>query len=101
MEVKISFDTEKESVADLKGLVKALQDLINKKEGTTKPITQTIQEKPQPQIQPNTTHFSNPVPKPIEATPQNKEGRTTGGSNYIGYKDMSDVLSRIASGQKN
>ena len=32
MEVKISFDTEKESIQDLKGLISALQDLINKRE---------------------------------------------------------------------
>ncbi|MBS3168344.1 hypothetical protein J4216_04420 [Candidatus Woesearchaeota archaeon] len=91
MEVKISFDTEKESVEDLKRLVSALQDLINKREGLT---NQT--QKPQPQVQPGTTHLTqNSQPQVAQ-----KPAQTVGGGRVMDYRDMSDVISKIASGQK-
>ena len=96
MEVKISFDTEKESVEDLKRLVMALQDLISKREKgnslgnplATSNVTRPSQVK---------------VEAPVQTQPQVKvpaSGQTSGGGRVIPYEDMSDVLSKIVSGRK-
>ncbi len=96
MEVKISFDTEKESIEDLKRLVGALQDLITKREkgnslgnplsasNVTRPsqVKVEAQAQTQPQVQ---------VPT---------GGQTSGGGRVIPYEDMSGVLSKIVSGRK-
>lgn len=82
MEVKISFDTEKESIEDLKKLVAALQDLIAKKEKL-----------------PNNTSIVQSYQK-VEINKPKEEVMTRGGGRVIPYEDMSDSLSRIMSGRK-
>jgi|SRR3989344_8258892 len=103
MEVKISFDTEKESIQDLKGLISALQDLINKREGKApqpQQMSQPVQSQPQysapqQQSQPQYQYQSQPQQPAQSASPQ-----TASGSRVVDYKDMSDILSKIAQGAK-
>ena len=82
MEVKISFDTEKESLLDLKKFISYVQDIIDRRENNTN---------------------SQPVPG-INATTQSKpqvpaSGQTSGGGIVIPYEDMSAKLSEILSGR--
>ena len=77
MEVQIKFDTEKESIEDLKGLVAALQDLIKKRE-SGQPVNNASQIK----------------------EPEVKAGQTSGGGRIIPYEDMSMQLSQILKKQK-
>ncbi len=89
MEVKISFDTEKESVDDIKRLIGALQDLVSKREkGNTlgNPLTTVVVTKPS---QINVQQSTQPV------RPGNQ---TSGGGRVVPYTDMSDILSKLASG---
>lgn len=93
MEVKIAFDTEKESVDDLKRLVMALQDLISKREKSSSlsnPLTTANVARP--------SQMNVPQAKVEEkkTTPENYSG--TG--RIIPYEDMSGVLSKIVSGRK-
>ena len=89
MEVKISFDTEKESIEDLKRLIASLQDLIAKREKSDSlgnPLT------------------ASSMPKPVQVkaeTPAQPaaSGQTTGGGRVVPYEDMSSLLSKIASGK--
>ena len=99
MEVKIGFDTEKESVEDLKRLVQALQDLISKREkgnslgnplATQKPIT--MQAPPKQTAVPNVAQ-TNPQP----AT-DNKN--YSGHGRLIEFADMSATMTDIFSGRK-
>ena len=92
MEVKISFDTEKESVDDLKRLVQALQDLISKREkvnslgnplAVSKPVTMQI-------TQPTQTVAPNP-----QANPDTKN--YSGHGRLIPFEDMSDKMADIFS----
>ena len=94
MDVKISFDTEKESLDDLRRLVAALQDLISKREksaslgnplstsNVTRPSQIQVQQSTQPQQQ------------------ASANGQTSGGGRVIPYEDMSNILSKLASGRK-
>lgn len=94
MEVKISFNTEKENVDDLKRLVIALQDLIQKREkvsslgnplatsNITRPSQIRVESTQQPQVQ---------VPA---------GGQTNGGGRVVPYEDMSNLLSKLASGRR-
>ncbi len=94
MEVKISFNTEKENVDDLKRLVLALQDLIQKREkvsslgnplaasNITRPSQIRVESTQQPQTQ---------VPA---------GGQTNGGGRVVPYEDMSNLLSKLASGRR-
>ena len=93
MEVKISFDTEKEKVDDLKRLVMALQDLISKREKSSSlgnPMTTANVTKP--------SQMNVPQEQVVEkkTTAENY----TGTGRIIPYEDMSGVLSKIVSGRK-
>lgn len=88
MEVKISFDTEKDTVEDLKKLVAGLQDLIAQREGSPQPVQQQSQPKPQ----------SYEPPKP-QAAQQMVDKRTSGGGRVIPYQDMSGEMAKIFSGK--
>jgi hypothetical protein len=100
MEVKISFNTEKESIDDLKRLVASLQDLINKREKVSGQIqtqyTQNVQSNPAQ------TTFTQTIKPTVQEQPkpQQSSGQTNGGGRVIPYEDMSNVLSKIVSGQK-
>ena len=95
MEVKISFDTEKESVDDLKRLVAALQDLITKREKSGSlgnPLASSNITKPsQVRIEPSAQPTQTQVPS---------GGQTAGGGRVMPYEDMSSLLSKIASGRR-
>lgn len=96
MEVKISFDTEKESVEDLKRLVVALQDLITKREKAASlgnPLTSSLVTKPS-QVKLETSQSQQ---QQVHAP---AGGQTSGGGRVIPYEDMSGVLSKIVSGKK-
>ena len=80
MEVKISFDTEKESVDDLKRLIAALQDLISKREkgnSLGNPLANSNVTRPS-QIR---------VEQPVQAQPAQVQtsGQTSGGGRIIPY----------------
>ena len=90
MEVKITFDTEKESVEDLHRLIGALQDLVAKKEKAValgNPMaTNTITRPAQVHVQ-QTQH----VPA---------SGQTAGGGRVIPYQDISNLMEKVLSGKK-
>lgn len=98
MEVKISFDTEKDSVDDLKKLVAGLQDIINRREGN--------QPKP---LNANNQQYSPSLQRPIQSSSQSSDSqqanaqqkKTSGGCRVIPYEDMSDKMSQIFSGRRN
>ena len=90
VEVKISFDTEKEDIDDLKRLIIALQDLVNKREKANSlgnPLA--------------TSSIIKPSQIRVETQVQQASagGQTTGGGRVIPYEDMSGVLSKIVSGK--
>ena len=94
MEVKISFDTEKESVEDLKGLIAALQDLISKREkagSLGNPLATSTITRPSQVSMPSSQLQQTRVPT---------SGQTTGGGRVIPYEDTSELLSKLASGGK-
>ena len=93
MEVKISFDTEKESVDDLKRLVGALQDLISKREKSNSlgnPLASSSITRP--------AQVSVPQPQ-VQQTQSVSSGQTAGGGRVTPYEDMSHLLSKIAQGR--
>ena len=76
MEVNIKFDTEKETIENLKKLVDALQKLIDHREGKT-------------------------VSKEIPAVEQKKQPeRTGGGCRVIPYEDMSEKMNHLLAGRR-
>ena len=80
MEVCIKFDTQKESVEDLKKLVRSLQQMIEQREKGMRPEQVKIQDQ---NVQPS----------------QRGTGQTAGGSRIVPYEDMTDTFSRIFSGK--
>jgi len=95
MEVKISFDTEKENVDDLKRLVAALQDLIQKREkvfSLENPLVASTVTKPsQIRVEPTQQPQQTQIPA---------GGQTSGGGRVIPYEDTSSLLSKLASGRR-
>ena len=97
MEVKISFDTEKENVDDLKRLIAALQDLIARREKSSSlgnPLSATNVTRPA-QVK---VEASQPAQQTKQQAPAG--GTTSGGGRVIPYEDMSNVLSKIVSGKR-
>ena len=89
MEVKISFDTEKENLEDLKRLVAALQDLINKREKANSlgnPLAASNIKTPS-QIKAETVQ--------VQAQQDPKEYKGT--CRVVPYEDMSGTVSKIFS----
>ena len=76
MQVKISFDTENESLDNLKKLVEALQKLIVHREG--EPISQETKKE----------------------EPKKVASRTGGGCRVIPYEDMSGKMAELLSGRR-
>ena len=87
MQVNIKFDTEKESVDDLRRLVASLQDLINQREKM--PATSVQMQRPM-QVQ-----------APVSQAPPRPSGsHTTGGGKIMEYDPaIGDLLSKFASGK--
>jgi len=78
MEVRIAFDTEKDSIEDLKKLVAGIQELIDRKE------KELYKEKPQQTAQ------QTPI----------REGKTVGGCRIVPYdKKIEETMSQIFSGK--
>ena len=93
MEVRITFDTEKENLEDLKKLVLSLQDLIKKREKAvtySNPLaTSNIKTPSQVKLESNN-------PKPQIETQQQTSGFTSGGGRVIPYdSEVSNSLSKI------
>jgi len=93
MQVNLSFDTEKESLDNLKKLVDALSQLISHREGTP--------------YHPMQQQTSSVTPSPVAATvqsapPQQKPAidRTSGGCRVVPYEDMSSKMASIFSGRR-
>ena len=63
MDVKISFNTEKESIDDLKKLISALQDLVNKREKASVNNIYTNNSKPQPVQMPKIENVQQSPPR--------------------------------------
>lgn len=96
MEVKISFDTEKESTDDIKRLIIALQDLVSKREKSVtlgNPLTTANVTRPS-QVPMSSNEA---VQQTVQQAP--KSGQTNGGGRVVPYTDMSDILSKIACGK--
>lgn len=93
MEVKISFDTEKESVDDLKRLVAALQDLISKREKfPSLGNTLAAPNISKPMMQKQEIRESQQVQAPAG-------DKTSGGGKLIPFQEMGDMMSKIYSGK--
>jgi len=92
MEVKIGFDTEKESIDDLKKLIAALQDLVDKREKSTSlgnPLGSSSMSNPY--------QMRTQTPQPQQThVPAN--GQTSGGGRVVPYEDTSHLLSKLATG---
>lgn len=73
MQVQISFDTERESIEDLKKLVAGIQQIIDERNG-----------KPQ-------------NPAKAQPKPTLKEGKTAGGGRVVPYEDLSGMMDKIFS----
>ena len=91
MQVNIKFDTEKESVDDLKRLVASLQDLINQREKA--PSSAPVHaNKPQ-------AFVSQPAQQ-VQQANASKQTHTTGGGRIMEYDPaVGDLLSKFASGR--
>ena len=94
MQVNIKFDTEKETLDDLRRLVSSLQDLISQREKIEsapgfRPATQPIQ-------------MTSPVQNVQQSPPRpaNNSGQTSGGGKIMEYDPaVGDLLSKFASGK--
>ena len=94
MEVKISFDTEKESVDDLKRLIGALQDLIAKREkagSLGNPLANSNITRP------SQVNVQSSQPQQVHVP---ASGQTAGGGRVVPFEDTSDLLSKLASGRR-
>ncbi len=94
MEVKITFDTEKESVEDLNRLIAALQDLVEKKVKAVtlgNPLASLSVTKPAQAQQPQQTQQQRNVPA---------GGQTAGGGRVIPYQDISNLMDKVLSGKR-
>ena len=78
MDVKIMFNTERDSVEDLKKLVKYLQELIAKKES-----------------QGHESYSS------IENSESKNPEKTEGGCSIVPFQDMTETMEKIFSGKKD
>ncbi len=97
MEVKISFDTEKESVEDLKRLVSALQDLISKKEKSSSLGNPLTSQKP---VTIQAQQRQTTVPNVSQNNPSGDNKNYSGHGRLIPFEDMSDKMGDIFSGRR-
>ncbi|MFA4886623.1 MAG: hypothetical protein WC595_00250 [Candidatus Nanoarchaeia archaeon] len=94
MQVNIKFDTEKETLDDLRRLVASLQDLISQREKIEstpgfRPAMQSIQ-------------MTSPVQNVQQSPPRpvSNSGQTSGGGKIMEYDPaVGDLLSKFASGK--
>ena len=116
MQIQVSFDTDKEDLADLKKLCAVLQTVIFRREGKVplKPedLNQAVynptQFAPVQEQQPITpTSYqqfqavSAPTMEAIQAKKEApKEEKTAGGGRVIPFEDITNMMSKIYSGKK-
>lgn len=118
MQIQVSFDTEKEELADLKKLCGVLQTIIFRREGklplTPESINESVYNSEQcapvqesrtmhaPSIQGQFEAVSAPsFDQPVQARkPESKEGRTSGGCRVVPFEDMTNMMSKIYAGKK-
>jgi hypothetical protein len=89
MEVKITFDTEKESIEDLNRLIASLQDLVARKEKAAtlgNPLTSGSVARQ--------THQQS------HQQPASTSSQTAGGGRVIPYQDISTLMEKVFSGKK-
>ena len=90
MKVNIVVDTDNDSVTELRKLETWVQDIIKQRENNSSSKTES--------------YSLTPASKPIESQPRpvapNNTTKTAGGSSVIPYEDMSELLGKIASGEK-
>ena len=93
MQVNIKFDTEKETLDDLRRLVSSLQDLITQRE--------KFESTPgfRPAVQP--IQMTSPVQNVQQSPPRPaNSGQTSGGGKIMEYDPaVGDLLSKFASGK--
>lgn len=96
MQVQLSFDTEKESLDDLKKLAMAIQDMIAEREKQCG-IAPSQTTNQQPQANSYQPQQFQQAPKPIP-----KDGKTSGGGRVVPYDDnISNMMSSLLySGKK-
>lgn len=97
MQVQISFDSEKESLDDLKKLAMAIQDMISEREKQCGIVSQPQTTNQQPQANSYQPQQFQQAPKPVA-----KEGKTAGGGRVVPYDDnISNMMaSLLYSGKK-
>ncbi len=98
MQVQISFDTEKESLEDLKKLAMAIQDLVAEREKQCG----MAPSQPQANNQQLQTHNCQPQQCQQPQKPIPKDGKTAGGGRVVPYDEsMSNMMSGLLySGKK-
>lgn len=97
MEVRITFDTEKESIDELKRLISSLQDLIKKREraiNLKNPLASASVKMP--------SEFKEEKKQENTSINQfSQDTRTSGGGRIVPYdENISDSLAKILSGKK-
>lgn len=117
MQIQVSFDTDKEELADLKKLCGVLQTIIYRREGKLPLNSESLNEAayhPEqyapvrgssmhaPSIQGQFEAVNPPsYEQPVQAKkPELKERRTAGGGRIIPFEDMANMMSKIYSGKK-
>ncbi|MBU2638105.1 MAG: hypothetical protein KJ955_03975 [Nanoarchaeota archaeon] len=75
MQVQISFDTEKESLDDLKKLIAGLQQIVDERNSGQ----------------------NHAQPQQAQQKPVQKEGKTAGGGRVVPYEDLSGMMDKIFS----
>ena len=92
MQVQIAFDTEKESLDDLKKLAMAIQDMISEREKQLGMApSQQLTTGNQPQANSYQPQQYQQAPKPAP-----KEGKTAGGGRVVPYDEkVSDMMSGL------
>ena len=89
MQVQIAFDTEKESLDDLKKLAMAIQDMISEREKQAGSQQQATGNQPQANSYQPQQYQQTPKPAP-------KEGKTAGGGRVVPYDEkVSDMMSGL------
>ncbi len=120
MQIQLSFETDKDSVDNLKKVCGILQEIIRRRENkvsiseidvcnakyndnaqfTAPSYHQPPQQQPYPQQYQQQPMMQQPYPQQAPQLPK-KEVRTAGGSRFMPYEDMSATMANIFSGKKS
>lgn len=125
MQIQLNFETDKDSVDDLKKVCAILQEIIKRRENrmsvseidicnakyndNAQYSAPSYQQPVQPQAYPPQQQacpqqMQQPYPQqyqqPVQQPQPKKEIRTAGGSRFMPYEDMSATMANIFSGKK-